>query len=81
MGGTYEDLRVRQSAVDLVCKVYHATKSFPVEEKYGLSSQLRRAAVSAASKSPRERDDPLIANSYRFSVRPEDRSTRFRLNS
>jgi len=29
--------------------VYHATKSFPTEERYGLSSQLRRAAFSAAA--------------------------------
>jgi four helix bundle protein len=49
MSGTYEDLRVWQIAMELVFDIYRATRSFPDEEKYGLTSQIRRAAVSVAS--------------------------------
>jgi four helix bundle protein len=49
MGGTYQDLRVWQSAMELTMAVYHATRKFPADEMYGLSSQLRRPAVSVPS--------------------------------
>jgi four helix bundle protein len=49
MGGTYSDLEVWQAAMDLVEDVYRATKSFPKEELYTLTSQLRRAAISIPS--------------------------------
>ena len=49
MGGTYQDLRAWQEAVDLVTKIYRVTASFPREETYGLSAQMRRAAVSVPS--------------------------------
>lgn len=43
---SFRDLRVWQSAMDLVVKVYELTRTFPRSETYGLSSQLQRAAVS-----------------------------------
>jgi four helix bundle protein len=46
---SYRDLRVWQSAIDLARHVYAATNAFPREEIYGLTSQMRRAAVSVAS--------------------------------
>jgi four helix bundle protein len=46
---SYEDLIVWQKAVDLVAEVYRATRSFPKDEVYGLTAQLRRAAVSVPS--------------------------------
>ena len=46
---TYEELEVWQKAMELVALIYRLTKGFPREEVYGLTSQLRRAAVSVPS--------------------------------
>jgi four helix bundle protein len=46
---SYRDLVVWQKALDLAEAVYVATQSFPRQEVYGLTSQMRRAAVSVAS--------------------------------
>ncbi len=43
---SYRDLIVWQQAMDLAVAVYGATKSWPKEELYGLTSQVRRAASS-----------------------------------
>ncbi len=45
----FEKLMVWQKAVDLAETVYEATRSFPADERFGLTSQLRRAAVSISS--------------------------------
>jgi four helix bundle protein len=45
----YRDLFAWQRAMDLVTGVYHVTQSFPKSELYGLTNQLRRAAVSVPS--------------------------------
>ena len=45
----YSELIVWQKAMDLTCEVYSATRRFPKEEIYGLTAQLRRAAVSVPS--------------------------------
>jgi four helix bundle protein len=58
----HEKLDVWRAAVDFVVAIYKATESFPKEEKFGLTSQIRRAAVSvpaniaegAARRSPKE---------------------------
>jgi four helix bundle protein len=42
----HEKLDVWMKSVDLVVKIYKATEHFPKEEKFGLTSQVRRAAVS-----------------------------------
>jgi four helix bundle protein len=49
MSGTYSDLEVWQAATELAVQVYRLTALFPREERYGLTSQLRRAAVSVPS--------------------------------
>ena len=45
----YERLKAWQECHKLVLETYRATKSFPREELYGLTSQTRRAAFSAAA--------------------------------
>jgi len=46
---SFRDLLVWQRALQMSVSVYRLTKSFPREELYGLSSQIRRAAVSVPS--------------------------------
>lgn len=43
---TFRDLNVWQKAHNLVLNIYKITKSFPMEERYGLVAQLRRSAAS-----------------------------------
>ena len=45
----YKDLLVWQKGIALVKRIYELTQTFPVEERYGLTSQMRRAAVSIPS--------------------------------
>ena len=45
----HNDLLVWQKAMDLVTEIYRLTRAFPKEELYGLTSQIRRAAVSVPS--------------------------------
>jgi four helix bundle protein len=42
----YEKLDVWKLGMDLVTEVYRVTREFPTEERFGLTSQLRRASVS-----------------------------------
>ena len=46
---SYRDLEAWKIGMDLVTAVYGMTRAFPREELYGLTSQLRRAAVSIPS--------------------------------
>ena len=46
---SYRDLIVWQKAMDFVEAVYRVTQKFPSEEKFSLTAQLRRAAVSVPS--------------------------------
>jgi four helix bundle protein len=46
---TYKDLLMWQKSIDLVAEIYKITASFPNEEKFGLTSQMRRGAVSIPS--------------------------------
>lgn len=56
---SYRNLRVYQGALQLVTSIYGILKSFPVEERYCLTDQLRRASVSIPSN--------LAEGSSRFS--------------
>jgi four helix bundle protein len=46
---SYCDLEVRKLSIDFGKKVYPVTTSLPASEKFGLTSQIRRAAVSIPS--------------------------------
>ena len=46
---SYKDLIVWQKSLDLVELIYQVSRTFPKEELYGLTNQLRRAAVSIPS--------------------------------
>ena len=45
----FEKLETWQKAIQFADKVYRSTKSFPEDERFGLTSQMRRAAVSISS--------------------------------
>jgi len=61
---TFKDLIVWQKAKELAIEIYKLTESFPKSELYGLTSQMRRAAVSISSN---------IAESYHRFHRKEKR--------
>ena len=46
---SYRDLSVWQKSMDLAERVYHVSEHFPRTERFGLTSQMRRAAVSIPS--------------------------------
>ncbi len=45
----FKNLKVWQKAVDLAVNVYELTKHFPSEERFGITSQMRRSSVSIPS--------------------------------
>jgi len=49
VGNSYKDLIAWRKAMDLVTEIYRVTRTLPREEMYGLTNQLRRAAVSVPS--------------------------------
>ena len=62
MGQSFKDLNAWRKAIALTLAIYKLTESFPQSERYGLTDQLRRAAVSIASN---------IAEGYGRSTRGE----------
>ena len=49
MGESFKDLVVWQRSIQMTVAAYNLTSSFPPSEQFGLTNQLRRAAVSVAS--------------------------------
>ena len=47
--GTHKDLEIWQLSIDMVESIYKISRTFPKEELYGLTSQIRRASVSVPS--------------------------------
>lgn len=64
----HKDLEVWKKSIVFVTEIYRATNSFPKEEIYGLTSQIRRAAVSIPSNiaegSARQSDKEFIQFLY-----------------
>jgi len=48
-GFSFEKLDVYRKSVDFVIRIYSLTKKFPKDELFGLTNQLRRAAVSVSA--------------------------------
>jgi len=46
---SYRELRVYRSAIDLAMEIFELTKSFPPEEKYSLTDQIRRSSRSVSA--------------------------------
>ncbi|MFO7882020.1 MAG: four helix bundle protein [Kosmotogaceae bacterium] len=46
---SYKDLQVWEKSMNLVARIYEITEDFPQNELYGLTSQIRRAAISVPS--------------------------------
>lgn len=45
----FQELKIWQRAIDITVEIYRLSSGFPKEERYGLTSQIRRSAVSIAS--------------------------------
>lgn len=45
----FKDLKIWQKGIEIVKDIYAATKNFPKEELYGLTSQMRRSSISIPS--------------------------------
>jgi four helix bundle protein len=63
---SFQDLLVWQKAIDLTVCIYKLTRSFPKDEIYGLSAQMRRAGVSVASNIAEGRGRPNPAEFRQF---------------
>ena len=62
---SFRDLKVWQASMALVEDIYRTTSSFPRGERFGLTAQIRRAAVSIPSniaESKRRKRDPVYLN-------------------
>jgi four helix bundle protein len=62
---SFRDLKVWQQSMTLVQDIYRLTKQFPREERFGLTAQIRRAAISIPSnigEGKRRRTDAAFLN-------------------
>lgn len=67
----YNDLDIWQDGIRFVTAIYQATKQFPADERFGLTSQIQRAAVSIPSNIAEgyaQRSDPTLARFLRIAI-------------
>lgn len=62
MGQSFRDLIAWQKAIALTLAIYKLTESFPPSERFGLTDQLRRAAVSVGSNCEVETQLVIVAS-------------------
>jgi four helix bundle protein len=63
---SYKDLAVWQRAMDLTSRVYRVSQLLPLDERFGLISQLRRAAVSVPTNIAEGRQRSSTKDFLRF---------------
>lgn len=68
----FSDLRVWQHGMELAVEIYRRTASFPHDEVYSLTQQMRRAAVSIPSNMQREKAAGLNETFGSFLLTRED---------
>ncbi len=75
---SFRDLRVWQEAMRLTAEIYKSTANFPKKEQYGLTQQIRRAAVSVPSNIAEGKVTTPIRSSCVSSFTREGRSWNYR---
>ncbi|WP_394832065.1 four helix bundle protein [Pendulispora rubella] len=66
MLNSFKDLLVWQKSFDLAVAVYHATRSFPADERFGITAELRKTARSIAYNIAEGYKRPTKADYLRF---------------
>jgi four helix bundle protein len=67
----YRDLEVWQDGIRFVTAIYQSTRQFPPDERFGLTSQIQRAAVSIPSNIAEgyaQRTDPILGRHLRIAI-------------
>lgn len=64
----FEKLEAWQHAIELADSVYRVTRGFPAEERFGLTTQMRRAAVSVSPNLAKGSSQGRIASGLRNSL-------------
>ena len=62
----YQDLKIWQQGVEIACEVYGLSAQLPEDEKYGLKSQINRAAVSIPSNMRKAVQEAVIKTTNDF---------------